>query len=240
MDGDLYQLYLDIYSDEILEANRGEKHRNLTPKERQTERDSRNPSLSSRTWKHSQERGISPKRRRADIEREYTYTKNEWERKNPGKSYDNRFDDDDDDYDYDNRSSDKFENIPRMPGPKPGRRKPLGSNNIRKLQPILNFSRSRRRRKKELEDELQARRAAERAKRDQKSHDHWKTHQSIEDMKSRLKAPKNKIVKFTREDYEYILNYLLDERYAVDVSSAGRIIESMSDRWADYILQSIV
>lgn len=231
---------------QISEANRGEQYRGLTPKERKDERNKNVPfrgdyskedsATHERRFRHTQLRDISPRKRRADIERQYVYSKNEWEKNNPGKSYDDRYNYDDDDYEYDHsHESDPYYNTPRMPGNKPGRRKPLGTNNIRRVQPYLNFSRSRTRRREELSQERKKENQKQREIYRQNNDNNWKKFMAMQDMQDRINGPRNKIVKFQREEIELILNYLLDEGYANSFNSAELIFENMSDKWIHQI-----
>jgi len=48
---------------------------------------------------------------------------------------------------------------------------------------------------------------------------------------------KNKIIKFQREELEYILDILVSEGYVCDYESATRILEAMSDEWLVEILE---
>lgn len=50
-------------------------------------------------------------------------------------------------------------------------------------------------------------------------------------------SAENKIVKFNREELEYILDILVHEGFAVDYDGAVSILEVMSDEWLDCILQ---
>lgn len=43
--------------------------------------------------------------------------------------------------------------------------------------------------------------------------------------------------KLTKEDCEYIIEYLVDEKYAKDLESANNILESMSEVWVDEIME---
>lgn len=129
----LTEAYLEIY-----EANKGEKYLNLTAKQKKEERNRRNNPFKSeygevhrpesevsrvRRYRHKATRGISTKKQRADIEREYQYSQ---------------------------RNSTPVDNTPRTPEPTPGRRSSLGSNAIKKTQPYLKFARTRLQRKAEL------------------------------------------------------------------------------------------
>lgn len=60
----------------------------------------------------------------------------------------------------------------------------------------------------------------------------------IEKLKSKIAElePKNKIVPFHREDYEFIISYLIDEGYVNDYNSAEYMIENMSGEWIINIL----
>jgi hypothetical protein len=49
-------------------------------------------------------------------------------------------------------------------------------------------------------------------------------------------SAENKIVKFNREELEYILDILVSEGFAVDYEGAECILEAMSDEWVDCIL----
>lgn len=49
-------------------------------------------------------------------------------------------------------------------------------------------------------------------------------------------SAENKIVKFNREELEYILDVLVSEGFAVDYDGAVFILEAMSDEWVDCIL----
>lgn len=219
----LTEAYLEIY-----EANKGEKHLNLTPKERELARNKRNNPFKNeygevhrpdaevsraRKWKHSQLRGISPKKQRADIEREYQYSQ---------------------------RNRPQFDGTPRTPSPKPGRRGTLGANSIRGVQPYLDFSRSRARRKKELEQKLREKSIKDREESKKQTDKEWKNTMAMDDLRSRIQnkknPPANKIVPLNREEYEYLISYLLDEGYASNIISAEVICENMSEDWVNEIL----
>lgn len=49
-------------------------------------------------------------------------------------------------------------------------------------------------------------------------------------------SPHNKIVKFQREELEFVLDYLFENGYADNYESAAVIAESMSDEWFEDIL----
>lgn len=52
-------------------------------------------------------------------------------------------------------------------------------------------------------------------------------------------SPHNKIVKFQREELEFVLDYLFENGYADTYSSAAVIAESMSDQWIDMIFEKL-
>jgi hypothetical protein len=221
------------------EATKAEKHLGLTPKERAERRDKlTGKDTKRRQFIGTQLRDISPKKQRADIERQHQISKKEYEKKNPGKRYDQRFDHDDDYDDYYDGPKDSMANVPRTPEPKPGRRKPLGANAIRRVQPYLQFSRARAKRKEELNQQRKETQRAEREKSQKNSDDKWKTMMSIDDVEKRRKAPANRIVRFNREEIEYLISHLLDEGYANTPESAEAIMENMSETWMSSILES--
>jgi hypothetical protein len=49
-------------------------------------------------------------------------------------------------------------------------------------------------------------------------------------------SAENKIVKFNREELEYILDVLVSEGFVVDYDGAESILEAMSDEWLDSLL----
>jgi SOS response regulatory protein OraA/RecX len=63
----------------------------------------------------------------------------------------------------------------------------------------------------------------------------------IEKLKSKISElePKNKIVRFHREDYEYIISYLVNEGYVNDYNSAEYMIENMSYEWLNNVLSEM-
>jgi len=66
-----------------------------------------------------------------------------------------------------------------------------------------------------------------------------RTPDQIRDRLSQLRTnqTRNNIVPFNREDYEYIISYLIDEGYTDTLESAEIILENMSDAWFDMILE---
>lgn len=226
MDSNIHHLteaYLEIY-----EANKGEKHLKLTPKEREQARNKRNNPFKSeygevhrpekevsrvRKFRHSQSRGISPKKQRADIEREYQYSQ---------------------------KNQSPVDDTPRAPEPKPGRRGTLGANSIRRVQPYLDFSRARAKRKRELEQKSREKSIKDREESKKQTDKEWRNMMAIDDLRSRIRnkknPPANKIVRLNREEYEYLISYLLDEGYAYSITSAEVICENMSEEWAYEIL----
>ena len=217
----LSEAYLGIY-DDLNEANRWEKYRGLTPKERKDERNKnvpfrgdyskKDPATAERRFKHQQQRGISPKKRLDDIRRDYNFNDSEYEKKSEEERV--------------------FHNeVPRMPAPRHGRRKPLGANTIKRMQPHLDFSRTRAKRRKELDTQNTISRENERKEMDKKSQNNWKTMMSIDDLQNRIrtKRAKNKIVPFHREELEYLISYLIDEGYASSFESAENIVNCMSE-----------
>ena len=224
----LSEAYLSIY-DDLNEANRWEKYRGLTPKERKDERNKnvpfrgdyskKDPATAERRFKHQQQRGISPKKRLDDIRRNYNFNDSEYEKKSEEERV--------------------FHNeVPRMPAPRHGRRKPLGANTIKRMQPHLYSSRTRAKRRKELDTQDRISRENERKEMDKKSQNNWKTMMSIDDLQNRIrtKRAKNKIVPFHREELEYLISYLIDEGYASSLETAENIALHMSEEWAYEIL----
>jgi hypothetical protein len=41
----------------------------------------------------------------------------------------------------------------------------------------------------------------------------------------------------TREEYDYILEHLLDEGYANSIENAEKIVMNMSEEWKNFILE---
>ncbi len=238
-DEELYAAYLE----DLDEANKSEKFLGLTPKERAEKRNQMaNKNTKDRKWVHTSSRDISPKKRRADVEKEYTFNKKSWEKENPGKQFDNINDDDwDDDYGDDREYYKKnpMANVPRVPAPKPGRRKPLGANSIRPVQPFLQFSRAKSKRKQELDTQRQDAQRKEKEEMQKKSDNRWKTMMSIDDLKKRVNAPANKIVPLNREEIECIISYIINEGYADTFNSAELILFNMSEEWIDRILDEV-
>jgi hypothetical protein len=64
-----------------------------------------------------------------------------------------------------------------------------------------------------------------------------KISKKIEDLKKEM--PGNKIVKFNREEVDYLISYLINEGYAYDFSSAEKIVFSMSEDWIYDILNQL-
>jgi hypothetical protein len=238
-DEELYAAYLE----DLDEANKSEKFLGLTPKERAEKRNQMaNKNTKDRKWVHTSSRDISPKKRRADVEKEYTFNKKSWEKENPGKRFDNINDDDWDD-DYDDRDYYKknpMANVPRVPAPKPGRRKPLGANSIRPVQPFLQFSRAKSKRKQELDTQRQDAQRKEKEEMQKKSDNKWKTMMSIDDLKKRVNAPANKIVPLNREEIECIISYIINEGYADTFNSAELILFNMSEQWIESIMEDVI
>jgi hypothetical protein len=202
-----------------------------------------NKNTKDRKWVHTSSRDISPKKRRADVEKEYTFNKKSWEKENPGKQFDNINDDDwDDDYgdDRDYYKKNPMANVPRVPAPKPGRRKPLGANSIRPVQPFLQFSRAKSKRKQELDTQRQDAQRKEKEEMQKKSDNRWKTMMSIDDLKKRVNAPANKIVPLNREEIECIISYIINEGYADTFNSAELILFNMSEEWRESIMEEVL
>jgi len=117
----LYESYLEVYMDE---ATKGEKHLNLSDDEKNLRRNIQyrsNPRLRNRDpigyvpdyssdeitrqrkRVHTANRGVSPKRRNAEIRRQHVYSK---------------------------QNSTPVDDTPRMPPPQTGRKKSVGSSSI--------------------------------------------------------------------------------------------------------------
>jgi hypothetical protein len=61
--------------------------------------------------------------------------------------------------------------------------------------------------------------------------------QKDRDKRSTVRTAKNKIVSLNREEVEIILDYLLDEGYVNDETSALKIVDCMSEEWITDVLE---